>query len=199
MSLVLTSTPTRTAKRLETTRRLARCALELCDERGFDGWTIDELAARAEVSRRTVFNYFDSKADVVLGPVHELPPDALQAFREGGPTGNLLEDVIALAAQVMQDKAVDLDLVTLRRSAIRNDPQLAGLLHARFEEIVEQFADDIVARGGEEWDADGARLLIRLLVTIFDHALQETHPPAGTSLDEFLRNAIAEARAVLTL
>lgn len=197
--LVSTEVTSRAAKRQETSRRLVRCALELCDDQGFDGWTIDELAVRADVSRRTVFNYFDTKADVVLGPIHDLSPEAHQTFRDGGPTGDLLDDLIVLATQAMQDKAIDRELVPLRRSVIRKDPQLTGLIHTRFEEIVERFADDIVARGGQEYDADRARLLIRLLVTIFDHALCDTHPPAGTSLDEFLRDAIDEARAVLTL
>lgn len=188
----------RETKRQETSRRLQQCALALTRDRGFDGWTIDDLADAADVSRRTVFNYFDGKTAVVLGPLHELPPDALETFRDGGPTGNVLEDVIALAAQVMRDKTADGDVSRLRRCVVQDDPHLAGLVHARFEEIVEQFVDDIVAREGEEYGAERARLLIRLLVTIFDHALCNV-PPPGTTLTEFLRDAVDDARAVLTI
>ena len=61
----------RDTRRAETARRIRWAALELTREKTFDGWTMDELAERAEVSRRTLFNYFDSKADVVLGPEHD--------------------------------------------------------------------------------------------------------------------------------
>ena len=55
-------------------------ALSLTKERGYAAMTVDDVAALAGVSRRTVFNHFSSKADLlVLGP--EAPePQALEAF-----------------------------------------------------------------------------------------------------------------------
>ncbi|MCB8835744.1 TetR/AcrR family transcriptional regulator, partial [Escherichia coli] len=35
-------------------------------EKGFDGTTVDEVAAAAGISRRTFFHYFDSKDDILL-------------------------------------------------------------------------------------------------------------------------------------
>ncbi|WP_298459419.1 TetR/AcrR family transcriptional regulator [uncultured Cellulomonas sp.] len=40
-------------------------AAELMDQTGGAGFTVDELAARADVSRRTVFNHFPSMDDIV--------------------------------------------------------------------------------------------------------------------------------------
>ena len=82
---------------METTRRLEWCALELTRDKGFDGWTMDDLAAAAEVSRRTVFNYFDGKADLVLGPMHETSDETAAAFVAGGPTGRLFDDLLHFA------------------------------------------------------------------------------------------------------
>ena len=59
-------------------------ALTLTRERGYAAVTVDDVAALAGVSRRTVFNHFDSKADLlVVGP--EPPePEAVEASTKIG-------------------------------------------------------------------------------------------------------------------
>ncbi|MGQ7351956.1 TetR/AcrR family transcriptional regulator [Quadrisphaera oryzae] len=48
---------------------IVAAARELVDERGAAGFTTDDLAARADVSRRTVFNHFDHLEDAVVACV----------------------------------------------------------------------------------------------------------------------------------
>lgn len=48
---------------------LVAAARQLLDERGAAGFTTDDLAARADVSRRTVFNHFSHLEDVVVACV----------------------------------------------------------------------------------------------------------------------------------
>lgn len=59
----------RERKKRETRRRIADAAVALFVERGFDRVTIAEVAAAADVSVNTVYNYFDAKEDLVL-PLH---------------------------------------------------------------------------------------------------------------------------------
>jgi len=186
------------ARRAETTRRLRRCALELTRDKGLDGWTMDDLAEVAGVSRRTVFNYFDSKVAVVLGPDHELPADMLEVFIAGGPSGSLIADVIELASQTMQDHTADLELVRLGRSVVLGDPQLLGLVHQRFEARMDESVELILAREGERYGAHRAQLLVRLMATLFDAALSRLDPGDPRSLADSLTEAVADAVAVLT-
>lgn len=186
----------REARRVETTHRLRRRALELTRDKGFDGWTMDDLAASAEVSRRTVFNYFDSKLDVVLGPDHEPPPEALEAFVAKQPTGDLVDDMTALAVEVIQEKQTELDLVMLARSVVLQEPHLVALVHARFEDKMADLVDLIIQREGESYGRARAELAVRLIVTVFDTALTRVDPAEPRPFDDYLADAVADARAL---
>ncbi|WP_328362843.1 TetR/AcrR family transcriptional regulator [Streptomyces sp. NBC_00457] len=50
---------------------LAKTALELFAAKGYDDTTLDEIAAAAGVSKRTLFNYFRSKEDLALNGLAE--------------------------------------------------------------------------------------------------------------------------------
>ena len=47
-------------------QRLAEATIDLAKKRGVRGSTVDDVAARVDVSRRTFFNYFWSKEEAPI-------------------------------------------------------------------------------------------------------------------------------------
>ena len=56
----------RERKKTKVRAAVVEAAFALFEERGFDETTIEDIAERAEVSRRTIFRYFASKEDLVF-------------------------------------------------------------------------------------------------------------------------------------
>ncbi|MGI5499867.1 TetR family transcriptional regulator [Lentzea sp. CA-135723] len=76
----------RERKKLQTWRTIRTAAFELIGERGFEAVSVEEIAAAANVSRSTLFNYFPTKEAIVLDPDPEEPEvwRALLRARPGG-------------------------------------------------------------------------------------------------------------------
>lgn len=73
---------------------LERIALERFAARGFDAVTVDELAAAADVSRRTFFRYFPSKEDLLFSR-RRAQTERLSALLAAEPRGGF--DVVRRA------------------------------------------------------------------------------------------------------
>ena len=67
----MASNPLREQTRSVVRSLLARTAIELFAAQGYDNTTLDEVAAAAGVSRRTLFNYFRNKEDLALSSLAE--------------------------------------------------------------------------------------------------------------------------------
>ncbi|MCA2217140.1 TetR/AcrR family transcriptional regulator [Jidongwangia harbinensis] len=62
-------------------REIGEAALSLFIERGYDATTIDDIAAAVGMSQRSVFRYFATKEDIVVGKMDATVPVMLQTLR----------------------------------------------------------------------------------------------------------------------
>ncbi len=84
--------PNRRIPREELRARLYETALGLFRERGFDATRIDDIAARAGVAKGTLFNFFPSKAAILLRYYDEIDAKfghALAALSPDDPKASL--------------------------------------------------------------------------------------------------------------
>ena len=96
-------TPLRERKRRATRRRIEEAATSLVEKHGFDAVTVEDICRDAEISRRTFFNYMDSKDEAVLGvPPLTLSP-ARQAEYISTPSDNLVRSALEHIAATVDD------------------------------------------------------------------------------------------------
>jgi AcrR family transcriptional regulator len=118
-------------KKLAAMRRIQEAALDLFEERGFDAVAIEEVAAAAEVSPRTVYRYFGSKEMLVIWDEADEPPVSPLApqFADSDPIGALREILRAAFAAMSED---ELRLARRRVALVYRHPPIeaALILHA---------------------------------------------------------------------
>lgn len=115
----------REAKRLRQTEELERAALALFRARGFEATTIDQIAAAAGVSRRTVFRYFPTKDALVFPRAGERVARfrALLEPRDGESAFDTVRRaVLALGRELQADREAQL----LQQRLIAASPALAA-------------------------------------------------------------------------
>lgn len=136
----------RERKKSETRRAIATVALRLVTERGPDAVTVEDIAAAANVSVRTVFNHFGTKDEAILGIDPERRAE-LAATLVARPASE--RPVAALAATFLEvlTSADDTSNLWLARARlVREHPQLRAAQVASQAALEEELADAVAAR-----------------------------------------------------
>jgi AcrR family transcriptional regulator len=151
----------RERKKLATRRSLRRAALDLVAERGFAHVTVEDIAAAADVSPRTFFNYFPTKEAALFG----VDPDRITALRErvarlapGEPALAALRLVMVSDARTVADELRELGgdpAGWLRRmKSAHTDPQLRAARAAQMAMTERAIAEGIAERLGTDPERD---------------------------------------------
>jgi len=98
----------RERKKAKTRWAIQEHALRLFAEQGYEGTTVDQIAAAAEISPSTFFRYFPTKEDVVVQD--EFDDQLLEAFRAAGaapdPLASLRDSVLAAIVGIDEGELV---------------------------------------------------------------------------------------------
>jgi AcrR family transcriptional regulator len=104
---------------------IAQTALDLFIDRGYDNVTVEDVAAAAGVSRRTVFRHFPSKGELPFPDHAERRERAAALLNEPGRGADPVQDVIDATEYVLADFLSTPDLVLRRYALTRLVPELA--------------------------------------------------------------------------
>ncbi|MDF2704936.1 MAG: TetR family transcriptional regulator [Nonomuraea muscovyensis] len=139
----------RERKKRQTRQRISDVALGLFVERGFDNVTIAEVAAAAEVSVNTVYNYFSAKEDLVLPPEEASPQRLADIVRErrqgesaaGAVLKRLREEVRGRERRVGLSEGFG-RVLEMMRAAPTLTARLEGLGHRMTDELAALLAEE---------------------------------------------------------
>lgn len=179
----------RDRKKLETRAALEHAALTLVAERGLAGVTVEDIAAAADVSARTFFNYFPSKEDALVGP----GPVSLAELRERlaalPPRVPVLEALRRLARAEAQRLQEQREQWLLRLKVFERNPSLFPRIVAGGAETERVVAAAVARRIGVAPGSGYPELVAAVTMAAFRVAMvrwsaADGRPPLADLIDE---------------
>jgi len=195
----------RERKKQRTRELIAEAARRLFTARGFEAVTVDDVAREADVSRKTVFNYFPTKEDLFYSGLELFEAQLLEAIRTRAPGQSILT---AFARFITQPRGLlsadDPEAEQRLRAIIRVIAQSPALLarerqiYARYTEaLAELIAQETTARPQDIGPWVAANAMIGLHRALVGYVREQVL--AGRDRDRIARAYRAQARQSVAL
>src|SRR5580704_10528002 len=151
----------REQKRLETLRRIAETGLKLFIAHGYEGTTLEAIAAAAGISRRTFFYYFKSKEEVLLawqgsGFLDALRPAMLEESPHQAPLDAVRHCLLKLISRFETKESIIVDRLLRSTEALR----------ARKQAIFIEMEEALFAAMRELWPQPQRRTTLRIVAMV---------------------------------
>jgi AcrR family transcriptional regulator len=174
--------------------RLERAAIDLFGERGFENTTVAEIAARAGLTERTFFRYFDDKREVLFsgaGALRELLVNTVDAAPEAAePIDVVVAAFEAAAARLGERREWSLQ----RQVVITANAELREREVIKLSLLAAAVADALRRRGVSDIAASlTADTGIAIFKAAFEAWVSETE---RRDFPQLIRDSFDELRAV---
>jgi AcrR family transcriptional regulator len=179
----------RERKKLQTRNAIHEAAFHLIDTRGLDSTTVDEICEQAEVSTRTFFNYFPSKAAAALEfQGTSIDPTVAAAFRSA--SGSL---VMALC-DVIGSSAERGPSVARMKHLLARRPELLKIATQMMVEMREMYVSLAAERANDRAQAELAVTLVMAALSKTMHDGDNSGKPINEQLRATVTSLIAVSR-----
>lgn len=161
----------RDRKRAETHARIQNAAMALFFEQGFEATTLDQIAAQASVSRRSLFHYFASKEEIVFSTKAGLG----QLIADAVAVRPVDEPLLTMAENALNDMATNFQGPEPRALArlIHDTPALRSGEHAKYELLERGLAQALATRSGRSEEDTEVQAVAVTAIGILRHATEQ--------------------------
>jgi AcrR family transcriptional regulator len=158
--------------------RLEEAALELFGERGFEQTTVEDIATRAGLTKRTFFRHFADKREVLFGGGDEfqrLFVDGLAAVPESATPMDAIAATLDAVTPFFRDRH---DRARRRQAVIAANPSLQERELVKLSSVASALAASLRARGVSE---PAASMTAETAIAVFRNAFERwvTAPQDG--------------------
>ncbi len=182
----MTDTTTRRGRPGYDRESLLRVAVDVFNERGYDGTSMEDLATRLGITKSAIYHHVPGKAELLRLAVDRALDGLFAAAAEladgDGPATARLELLIRRSVEVL---VAELPFVTLLLRVRGNtDVERAALARRReFDQLVADLVRQAVAEGGIRPDVDAA-VTARLLFGMVNSLVEWYRPDRGRDAPE---------------
>lgn len=185
----------RDAHKSLTTKTLRNAAVDLFLAQGYDATTTDQVAAKAGVSTRTFFRYFDSKDEVLFRGQRfwsETVADLVkQQPVELKPMDAMCETLIELATGVSREALIRYERI------VKSSVTLLGRSEVQHVENVRRVAEGLAARQGLDGPDDECEIMASVGLMLYRQAVAELRDGRSTSpIETLIREKFAILEAI---
>jgi AcrR family transcriptional regulator len=174
--------------------RLAKAAMELYLEQGFDETTVAEIAQRAGLTERTFFRHFTDKREVLFAGAAALQEVLVAEVRDAAPdlapVDAALAGLVAGGALIQERRA----FAGQRYAIIAANAELQERELIKLASLASAVADTLRQRGVAE---RAAGLAAEVAIAVFKIAFERwVADPTRLDLPQIIRESLHELRAV---
>jgi AcrR family transcriptional regulator len=193
----------RERKKQRTRQLIADVAWELFAERGFEQVPIAEIAAAADVSEATVFNYFHTKEDLVFHRQEAFEEELLDAIRLRQPGESIVQAFGRFVLKVRGFLASDDPGAEEGMRTVARVMTSSPALRAREREILDRYTDALAALLAKEQGKDvgdvGCWVVANALIGLHGALISFAHRQALAGADNrrIARNLRAQGKRAL--
>ena len=194
--------PVRQRRKEARPQELLDAALELFVEKGFSATRAEEVAARAGVSKGTLYLYYPSKEDLLKAVIEqrlssEIAAGAAEAASFTGPTDALLREVLTHWWQRLYDSPAS-GVFKIIITEVRNFPELAEFHRRTVIEPGQRLIGELLQRGIDRGDfrkvdihaAVHSLVFPMIMVCLHKHSLGACIPEERLDGKAFIRHHV---------
>ncbi|MBY5437569.1 TetR family transcriptional regulator [Rhizobium leguminosarum] len=174
----------RERKRRQTRERIEQAAMTLFLQRGFEATTIEDITEAADVSKRSFFDYFPSKEEVVFA-WQDAFADRLMAAIAARPVDESSVTAVEAAITATVIAAVD-EPGLARGELIHRTPALKARDQLKYAKLEQKLAEALLLRkGGDPLERPRMRVLAAIVIGALrvGAELWQLRPPSASPQD----------------